>query len=68
MIYSLTLPNIRVALEKDSLDVWIGGEKIETVAGFTEVGSEQIFSLHNQEAKILGEFLTFHIILNSSKG
>ena len=48
---------IRVALEKDSLDVWVGGSRIETEAGFTEEGSEQIFTVENQEARILGKNL-----------
>ena len=49
---------VRIALEKDTLDVWRGGEKIETEAGFTEEGSEQVFTIHNQDARILGKY--FH--------
>ena len=47
---------VRIALEKDTLDVWRGGEKIETEAGFTEEGSEQVFTIHNQDARILGRY------------
>ena len=50
---------VRVALEKDSLDVWVGGSRIETEAGFTEEGSEQIFTVENQEARILGKKFIF---------
>jgi len=31
----------RIALEKDSLEVWVNGEKIETEAGFTDEGGDQ---------------------------
>ena len=30
----------RIALEKDSLEVWVNGEKIETEAGFTDEGRD----------------------------
>merc|ERR1712189_96882 len=36
---------VRIALERDSLDVWMNGKKIETEAGFTEEGSEMPFHI-----------------------
>ena len=47
--------SVRVALEKDSLDVWVGAEKIETEAGFIDEGSEQNFILGDREVKIIGK-------------
>ena len=46
---------IRVALEKDSLDVWINGAKIETESGFTDEGSEMTFEVNGKLARIIGE-------------
>ena len=55
-----------MALEKDTLDVWVGGNRIETQAGFTEEGSEQIFTIDNQEARILGKNLFSKNIADSA--
>jgi len=43
----------RIALEKDSLEVWVNGEKIETEAGFTDEGSEMTFELNEKQARIV---------------
>ena len=43
----------RIALEKDSLEVWVNGEKIETEAGFTDQGSEMTFELNEKQARIV---------------
>ena len=47
----------RVALEKDALDVWLNGIKIETESGFTDEGSEMSFQIGNRQARIVGMFL-----------
>lgn len=39
-------------LEKDSLSVWVNGEKVETEGEFTEMGTEMVFMLDETEARI----------------
>merc|ERR1712168_199920 len=43
----------RVALERDALDVWLNGVKIETESGFTEDGSEMTFQIGSRQARIV---------------
>ncbi|GAB1609288.1 fas apoptotic inhibitory molecule 1-like [Argonauta hians] len=43
---------VRITLEKDSLDVWINGEKAETTAEFVDNGSETHFDICEQRAYI----------------
>ena len=54
LIFFSTSKKVRVALEKDTLDVWLNGLKIETESGFTEDGSEITFQIGNRAARIIG--------------
>ncbi|KAG8191389.1 hypothetical protein JTE90_006131 [Oedothorax gibbosus] len=42
----------RIVLEKDTLDVWINGEKVETAGEFVEGGSETHFAVGGRSACI----------------
>lgn len=42
----------RVVLEKDTLDVWVNGEKIETAGEFVEDGTETHFAIGPYQAYI----------------
>ncbi|XP_023220836.1 fas apoptotic inhibitory molecule 1-like [Centruroides sculpturatus] len=42
----------RVVLEKDTLDVWVNGQKVDTAGEFVEDGTETHFSLGCHEAYI----------------
>ena len=50
-----------MALERDALDVWLNGVKIETESGFTEDGSEMTFQIGNRQARIVGTFFNRQI-------
>lgn len=43
----------RVVLEKDTLDIWVNGRKVEVAAEFTDVGTETHFTIGKQAAHIL---------------
>lgn len=43
---------LRVALEKDTLDIWVNGEKAETTAEFVENGTETHFEICHHSAYI----------------
>jgi len=43
----------RIVLEKDTLDVWVNGQKAEVAAEFVDDGTETHFTLGNQPAHIL---------------
>ena len=43
----------RIVLEKDTLDVWVNGVKVETAGEFTEDGTETHFAIGDQPAYIL---------------
>jgi hypothetical protein len=56
LIWKVILPsglNQRIAIEKDTLDIWVGNEKIEAESGFTDNGSEQLFVLEGKQFQIL---------------
>ncbi len=58
LIWKVILPSgfkQRIAIEKDTLDIWVGNEKIEAESGFTDNGSEQLFVLEGKQFQILGE-------------
>ncbi|NP_001002395.1 Fas apoptotic inhibitory molecule b [Danio rerio] len=42
----------RIVLEKDTMDVWCNGQKLETMGEFTENGSETHFALGDHECYI----------------
>ncbi|XP_073708471.1 fas apoptotic inhibitory molecule b [Garra rufa] len=42
----------RIVLEKDTMDVWCNGQKMETTGEFTENGSETHFAVENHECCI----------------
>lgn len=42
----------RIVLEKDTLDVWVNGEKMETAGEFVEEGTETHFALGSYNAYI----------------
>ncbi|GAB6019137.1 hypothetical protein CHUAL_000757 [Chamberlinius hualienensis] len=44
--------NYRVTLEKDSMDVWINGQNVETWGEFVEDGTETHFTLGDHQAYI----------------
>jgi len=44
--------NYRVALEKDSMDVWVNGNNVETTGEFVEDGTETHFEVDNRPAYI----------------
>ena len=43
----------RVVLEKDTLDIWANGRKVEVAAEFTDDGTETHFTIGKQAAHIL---------------
>jgi len=43
----------RVVLEKDTLDIWVNGKKVEVAAEFTDDGTETHFNIGKQAAYIL---------------
>ena len=45
----------RIVLEKDTLDVWVNGKKVETAGEFTDDGTETHFTIANQPAYIKAE-------------
>uniref|UniRef100_A0A0B6ZCF4 Fas apoptotic inhibitory molecule 1 n=1 Tax=Arion vulgaris TaxID=1028688 RepID=A0A0B6ZCF4_9EUPU len=44
----------RVVLEKDTLDVWVNGRKVETTGEFVDDGTETHFEIENHSAYIKG--------------
>jgi len=52
--WHVTLEGIafRVAMEKDTLDVWVNGDKVETAGEFTESGTETHFGIGDHSAYI----------------
>uniref|UniRef100_T1IVR5 Fas apoptotic inhibitory molecule 1 n=2 Tax=Strigamia maritima TaxID=126957 RepID=T1IVR5_STRMM len=42
----------RVVLEKDTLDVWVNGQKMDTIDEFVDDGTEMHFEINGQEAYI----------------
>ena len=44
----------RVVLEKDTLDVWVNGRRVETAGEFVDDGTETHFAIGSQPAFILG--------------
>ncbi len=40
----------RVVLEKDTLDIWVNGQRIEAEAEFTDEGTETIFEISGHPA------------------
>lgn len=42
--------NFRVVLEKDTLDIWVNGQRIEAEAEFTDDGTETVFSINDHRA------------------
>ncbi|KAL8183205.1 UNVERIFIED_CONTAM: hypothetical protein K2H54_023143 [Gekko kuhli] len=53
-IWLLTLDgaNCRIVLEKDTLDVWCNGKKMETAGEFVDDGTETHFSIGNHDCCI----------------
>merc|ERR1711879_396661 len=43
----------RIVLEKDKMEVWINGQKVEVAAEFVDEGTETHFTIGNQPAHIL---------------
>ena len=43
----------RVVLEKDTLDIWVNGTKVEMAAEFTDDGTETHFAIGTQPAYVL---------------
>ena len=44
-ILTLDGEDYRVVLEKDTLDIWVNGQRIEAEAQFTDDGTETIFDI-----------------------
>ena len=42
----------RVVLEKDTLDIWVNGTKVEMAGEFTEEGTETHFAIGSQPAYV----------------
>jgi hypothetical protein len=42
----------RIVLEKDTLDIWVNGQKVETAGEFADEGTETHFALGRQPAFI----------------
>lgn len=42
----------RIVLEKDTLDVWVNGQRVETAGEFTDDGTETHFEVHDRPAYI----------------
>eukprot|EP00095_Tigriopus_kingsejongensis_P009327 maker-scaffold486_size158769-snap-gene-0.28 protein:Tk09327 transcript:maker-scaffold486_size158769-snap-gene-0.28-mRNA-1 annotation:"hypothetical protein LOTGIDRAFT_115761" len=42
----------RIVLEKDTLDIWVNGQKADTAGEFTDEGTETHFTISNQPAYI----------------
>ena len=42
----------RIVLEKDTLDIWVNGTKVEVAGEFTEDGTETHFAIGSQPAYV----------------
>ncbi len=42
----------RVVMEKDTLDIWVNGKRVETAGEFADEGTETHFAIDNVPGKI----------------
>ena len=51
----------RIVLEKDTLDIWVNGNKVDMAGEFTDEGTETHFTVAGTPAFIRQEHFTFYI-------
>ena len=55
----------RIVLEKDTLDIWVNGDKVDMAGEFTDEGTETHFTVAGTPAFVRQEMFLKHIFLGN---